>query len=122
MRLITLGRERCRPDEIELGSGNASPGEPGLSGYEIVTARTPVAARETGLGEARCPAGKVTVGGGVLLDPESPERSVGQLEVPMSGPLLPGAGNAGHGWTATVRNSGSSPIGALVAAICVISR
>ena len=202
MRLITVGRERCRPDEVELGSEPASPGDLGLSGvatipagppglpgpagpagppgppgppgpgasasgrgraasaehgpaaaigpagpagppgpagpsgpsghpgvdgvsgFELVIAKMPVAVRQSATGEARCPAGKVAVGGGVLRDPDGPGAagSEDRMEVAVSGPLLPGGGNGGHGWTATVRNTGSSRISVVVAAICVISR
>jgi hypothetical protein len=38
MRLITVGREQCRPDELELGSGPASPGDLGVSGAGTIPA------------------------------------------------------------------------------------
>lgn len=145
MRLITVGRERCRPDELELASGPTPATEPslqgvrtipasvdgagrgpddGVSGFEIVTAKAPVAVNRAATGEARCPASKVAVGGGVRRDIDSAGRagSEDQMEVTVSGPLLPGGGNDGHGWTATVRNTGPSPISIVVAAICVFSR
>src|SRR5687768_15415498 len=45
MRLITVGREQCRPDELELGSGPASPGDLGLSGAAAIPASVDRAGR-----------------------------------------------------------------------------
>jgi hypothetical protein len=100
------------------------PGADGVSGFEIVTAKVAVASRASGTGEARCPAGKVAVGGGVLPDPESPKRAGAEerMDTVVSAPLLPG-GDAGYGWTATVRNtSGTTALAVVVAAICVSLR
>ncbi|HET9771655.1 MAG TPA: hypothetical protein VFS16_12265 [Acidimicrobiia bacterium] len=150
MRLITLDRDRCQPGELELAAGRADParpdgppagdpivpataglaaalsgppgppGPPGVSGFAFVTARLTVAAKQTAAGEARCPAGKVAVGGGALPDPEGADRSGAEhrVQLAISGPLLP-AGDRGSGWTVTVRNLGSPPLQLVVAAICV---
>ena len=97
-------------------------GANGVSGYEIVTAKVAVPSRESVAGEARCPAGKVAVGGGVLPDPESPRKNGApedRMDVVISAPLLPG-GDSGSGWVATVKNtSGTAPLTVVVAAICV---
>jgi hypothetical protein len=96
-----------------------------VSGFEIVTAKMAVATRESAAGEARCPAGKVAVGGGVLPDPESPRRAGAEdrMNVVVSAPLLPGGDGGGYGWTATVKNTSTSvPLAVLVAAICVTLR
>jgi hypothetical protein len=98
MRLVALDRERCRPEELELAServrseaqgpdGPAGPpgppgpagraGTDGISGFEIVSVKLAVGGRATAAGEARCPAGKVAVGGGVMPNPESPVKSGG---------------------------------------------
>jgi len=99
-------------------------GADGVSGFEIVIAKVSVGGRETAAGEARCPAGKVAVGGGVLPDPDSPRMPAGsedRMGVVASGPLLPG-GAGGYGWTATVKNTSSAPLPVIVAAICVVTR
>jgi hypothetical protein len=96
-----------------------------VSGFEIVTAKVTVATRESGAGEARCPAGKVALGGGVVPDPDSPRRAGAEdrMDLVVSAPLLPGAGGGPYGWTATVRNtSGSVPLALVVAAVCVTLR
>ncbi len=136
MRLITLDRDRCHPGELELASGgldvarpdNPPPGAsappgvsgpPGASGYEVVIARFAIGARQTAGGEARCPAGKVAVGGGSLPDPEGADRRGAEerTQLAMSGPLLPG--DQGSGWTVSVKNLGSPPLQLVVVAICV---
>jgi hypothetical protein len=90
MRLINPDQEQCHPGEIELTSGRSGlqpistlpvPSRPpgaagrtgadGVSGFEIVTAKVPVPSRQSASGQARCPAGKVALGGGVLPDPEA---------------------------------------------------
>jgi hypothetical protein len=96
-----------------------------VTGFEIVTAKVAVATRGSAAGEARCPAGKVAVGGGVLPDPESPRRAGAEdrMDVVVSAPLLPGGDGGGYGWTATVKNTSSSvPLAVVVAAICVTLR
>ncbi|MEW6471934.1 MAG: hypothetical protein AB1679_06665 [Actinomycetota bacterium] len=100
------------------------PGADGVSGFEIVTTKVAVPSRQAASGEARCPAGKVSVGGGVLPDPETPsknDRPEERMDVVVSGPLLPG-GDAGYGWTATVRNTGTGGLTVVLAVICVTSR
>lgn len=99
-------------------------GADGVAGFEIVTNKVAVPSRETASGEARCPAGKVALGGGVLPDPENPRKSGApeeRLDVIVSGPLLP-TGDAGYGWTGTVKNTAAGPLSVVVAAICVTMR
>ncbi len=60
-----------------------------------------------------------------MPDPDGPRKGDApedRTEVVVSGPLLPGGDAGGYGWTATVRNTGSSPLSVVVAAICVILR
>jgi hypothetical protein len=100
------------------------PGADGVSGFEIVTTKVAVSSRSSAGGEARCPAGKVALGGGVLPDPDSPQRTGAEdrMDVVVSSPLLPRDGG-GYGWTATVRNtSGSAPLAVMVTAVCVTLR
>src|SRR5437764_144614 len=99
-------------------------GTDGVSGFEIVTAKVSVPGRQAAAGEARCPAGKVALGGGVLPDADSPRKLVGPeegMDVVASGPLLPGT-EGGYGWTATVKNTSTSPLPVIVAAICAVVR
>jgi hypothetical protein len=95
-----------------------------VTGYEIVTAKLTVAGRQAARGEARCPPGKVALGGGVLPDAGAGQGGGAEdrMAVVMSGPLLPGGDPAGAGWMATVRNTGMAPLAAVVAAVCVASR
>jgi hypothetical protein len=96
-----------------------------VSGFEIVSAQLAVANRQSAVGQVRCPAGKVAVGGGVLPDPDGPRKGGApedRTEVVVSGPLLPSGDGGGYGWTATVRNTGTPPLSVIVAAICVILR
>ena len=101
-------------------------GTDGVSGFEIVTAKVAIGVRQSAAGEARCPAGKVAVGGGALPDPDSPGKPGAPPEDRMamliSAPLLPGGGGGGYGWTATVRNTSPSALSVIVAAICVALR
>ena len=94
-------------------------GADGVSGFEIVTSKLTVPSRETASGEALCPAGKVAVGGGVLPDGELPRNE--RIEVMVSGPMRP-TGDAGYGWTATVKNTAAGSLSVVVAAICVTMR
>ena len=99
-------------------------GADGVSGFEIITAKVSVPGRQSATGEARCPVGKVALGGGVVPDPDWPTKLTGPEEgtdVAASGPLLPGPGG-GYGWTATVRNTSHSPLPVIVAAICAVAR
>ena len=99
-------------------------GTDGVSGLEIVTAKLSVPSREAASGEARCPAGKVAVGGGVLPDPENGgknEKAAERMDVAVSAPLLPG-GDGGSGWVATVRNTHTATLSVVVAAVCVALR
>lgn len=99
-------------------------GTDGVSGFEIVTAKLSVPSRETASGEARCPAGKVAVGGGVLPDPENGgknDKTAERMDVAVSAPLLPG-GDGGSGWVATVRNTHTATLSVVVAAVCVALR
>ena len=96
-----------------------------MSGFEIVSAKLARGKPAVSRGEARCPAGKVAVGGGVLPDPESPRKGGApedRMEVVVSAPLLPSGDAGGYGWTATVKNTGTAPLSVVVAAICVILR
>jgi hypothetical protein len=97
-----------------------------VAGYEIVTARLSVSGRETAAGEARCPAGKVALGGGVVPDPAAPgkeEDKAPRMTVTASGPLLAGARpGGGYGWTVTVKNDDTAPLALVVAAVCVTLR
>ena len=97
-----------------------------MAGYEIVTAKMAVAGRQSASGEARCPPGKVALGGGVLPDPDAAGKGGSaddRMELVFSAPLLPGGAPAAAGWTATVRNtSGAAPLAVVVAAICVAAR
>ena len=93
-----------------------------MSGFEIVTTKVEVGPRQTAAGEARCPAGKVALGGGALADPDVPGTSAERMEVVASGPLLPKGGGGDYGWTATVRNTGTAPLSVVVAAICTALR
>lgn len=155
MRLINPDRERCRQGELTLGSEQAHPsaeagstgvpgpagppGPPGpagradtdgVSGFEVVVAKLAVPGRASAGGEARCPAGKVAVGGGVLPDPESakagpPEKGASpddRMAVALSGPRPPDAGDGGYAWMATVKNTGMTPLSVVVAAICMTLR
>jgi hypothetical protein len=136
MRLIDTGRERCQPDELALASAHVAssavagpagppgrPGADGVAGFEVVTAKVAVAKGQSATGEARCPAGKVALGGGVLPDPEGPRNGGApedRMDVVVSAPLLPGsAQSAGYGWRATVENTGAAPLSIVVAALCV---
>lgn len=138
MRLINTDQQQCDPGELQLASQNLRPpaetsspgpaGRPGadeVSEVEIVTVRVAVPNRQAASGEARCPAGKVALGGGVLPDGETPRKGDGpdhRMAVVVSGPLLPGP-ETGSGWTATVRNTGAgAPLSVVVAAICVTTR
>lgn len=99
-------------------------GADGVSGFEIVTAKVPVPSRQAASGQARCPAGKVALGGGVMPDPEDgrkPEEAGDRMDVIVSAPVIPG-GDGGYGWSATVRNTGSGPLSVLVAVVCVALR
>lgn len=128
MRLITLDRERCHPNELELASAAAGPGRPGpvaagVSGFDVVTAKVAVGARQTVGGEARCRDGKTAVGGGALPDPEGAGAGAERgMELAASGPLLPAGVDGAYGWMAILRNTGSSTLMAVVAAICVAVR
>src|SRR5205085_3654127 len=95
------------------------PGADGVSGFEIITAKASVPGRQAAAGETRCPPGKVALGGGAVPDPDSPRNLTGPeegMDVVASGPLLPGT-EGGYGWTATVKNTSSSPLRVIVAAI-----
>lgn len=134
MRLIDTDRERCHADERELASERGDRPAPAgsrstealISGYETVAARFTVAGGGTASGEARCPAGKVAVGGGVLPDPDG-SRGAGatapeaRMEIVASGPRL-GDGAGGAGWTAAVRNTATPPLAVIVAVTCVAAR
>jgi hypothetical protein len=142
MRLIDSGRERCQPGELALESERVhasadsgqvgppgSPGRAGLdgvAGFEIVTAKVEVPKGQTVAGEARCPVGKVALGGGVLPDPASPRNGGApedRMDVVVSAPLLPGGADAGgYGWRATVKNTAGGPLSLVVAALCVTLR
>jgi hypothetical protein len=102
------------------------PGADGVAGFEIVTAKVVVTKGQSAAGEARCPAGKVALGGGVLPDPESPNKGGApedRMDVLVSAPLLPGGAEpAGYGWRATVKNTGGTPLALVVAALCVSLR
>ena len=111
--------------------GPAGPAGPaGVSGLEGVVAKLAVPGRASAGGEARCPAGKVAVGGGVLPDPESakagpPEKGASpddRMTVALSGPRPPDAGDGGYAWMATVKNTGMTPLSVVVAAICMTLR
>jgi hypothetical protein len=136
LRLIDSGRERCQPGELALESERVHPsatsfpavppgraGLDGVAGFEIVTAKVAVAKGQSATGEARCPTGKVALGGGVLPDPESPRNGDApedRMDVVVSAPLLPGGVDAGgYGWRATVKNTAGGPLALLVAALCV---
>ena len=148
MRLVNPDQEQCQPGEVELTSdrsglqpisaagmpGPAGPAGPpgpagragtdGVSGFEIVTAKLSVPSREAASGEARCPAGKVAVGGGVLPEAENggkSEKAAERMDVAVSAPLLPG-GDGGSGWVATVRNTHTATLSLVVAAVCVALR
>lgn len=100
-------------------------GADGVSGFEIVSAELALPHRQSTVGQVRCPAGKVAVGGGVLPDPDSPRKGDApedRTEVVVSGPLLPSGDAGGYGWTATVRNTSTAPLSVIVAAICVTLR
>ncbi|HZQ76309.1 MAG TPA: hypothetical protein VFE55_03195 [Acidimicrobiia bacterium] len=134
MRLIDTDRERCHADERELASergerparaGTRST-EAAVSGYETVTSQFTMAGRGTGSGEARCPAEKVAVGGGVRPDPDAPRKAgatdpAARMEIVASGPR-PGDAAGGSGWTAAVRNTATAPLAVIVAVICVAAR
>jgi hypothetical protein len=151
MRLIDTGRERCQPGELSLASQHSSPGggaperetstaatgpADGVAGFEVVTAEVAVPKGRSAAGEARCPTGKVALGGGVLPDSEGP-RAGGdpedRMDVVLSGPLLPGpllpgsvltgrTEAAGYGWRARVKNTGGPALSVVVAALCVTLR
>jgi hypothetical protein len=97
-----------------------------VAGYEIVTARLSVPGRAAAVGEARCPAGKAALGGGVGPDPATPRKeddSDQRMTVTASGPLLVAGGPAGgYGWTVTVKNNDTAPLALVVAAVCVTLR
>lgn len=104
--------------------GPAGPaGVDGVSGFEIASARLTVASRQSAVGQVRCPAGKVAVGGGSLPDPDDPRKGAPEdrMEIVVSAPLLP-SGDGGYGWTATVRNTGTAPLSVVVTAICLTLR
>jgi hypothetical protein len=134
MRLIDPDRDRCRPGERELVSEHrlaaaASAGVPvadAVSGYEVVTAKTTVPTRQSATAAARCPLGKVAVGGGVLPDGDAGGKGGApedRMDVVASAPLLAGGDPAGAGWTAAVRNtSGTAPLAMIVAVICLAAR
>ena len=99
-------------------------GSDGVSGFEIVTAKVSVPGRGSASGEARCPAGKVALGGGVLPEPVDGgknELAAERMDVTISAPLLPGA-DGGSGWVATVRNTHTGGLSVVVAAVCVALR
>jgi hypothetical protein len=148
MRLVDPDQEQCQPGEVELTSprsglqpisaagmprpaGPAGPpgaagraGTDGVSGFEIVTAKLSVPGRETASAEARCPPGKVALGGGVLHDPadgRESEEAAERMAVTVSAPLLPGD-SGGSGWVATVRNTRTGALAVVVAAVCVAIR
>lgn len=133
----TAGAPAGRTATAAAGSGSAGapglPGPPGpagragadgVSGFEVVTAKVAVPGRASASGEARCPAGKVAVGGGVLPDPDMAKEGVpdDRMTVVVSAPRLPGGDAPGYAWTVTVKNTGTSPLAILVAAICVALR
>jgi hypothetical protein len=102
-----------------------------VSGFEIVTAKLALPGHESAAGEARCPGGKMAVGGGVLPDPESspkvgpPEKGGSpedRMAIVFSGPRVPGGADGGYAWTATVKNTGIAPLAVVVAAICMTLR
>jgi hypothetical protein len=147
MRLVDPDQEQCQPGEVELTSprsglqpisaagmprpaGPAGPpgaagraGTDGVSGFEIVTAKLSVPGREPASGEARCPAGKVAVGGGVMPEENGGknDKASERMDVAVSAPLLPG-GDGGSGWVATVRNTHTASLSVVVAAVCVALR
>jgi hypothetical protein len=95
-----------------------------VSGFEVVTARVSVPGRQSASGEARCPAGKVALGGGVLPEPVDGgknEQAAERMDVMISAPLLPGS-DGGSGWMATVRNTHTGGLSIVVAAVCVALR
>lgn len=100
------------------------PGADGVSGFEIVSAKVAVPSRQTASGEARCPAGKVSLGGGVLPE-RDPSGKAGdpaeRIEVLVSAPLIP-AGDGGYGWTASVKNTSHAALSVVVATVCVALR
>ena len=135
MRLIDTGKERCRSGELALAPerppspvavGQAAPGANGVAGFEIVTAKVTVTKGQPVTGEARCSAGKVALGGGVLPDPEGPRQGGApedRMDVVVSSPLVPVGGEAGgYGWRAMVKNTGGAPLAVVVAALCVSLR
>ena len=97
-------------------------GTDGVSAFEIVTAKVTVEPRQTTAGEARCPAGKVALGGGALSDPDTPGASQYRMEIVMSAPLLPRGDPGDYGWTVAVRNTGSAALTVVVAAMCAVMR
>ena len=105
--------------------GAAGPaGTDGVSGFEVVTARVAVPGRQSASGEARCPAGKVALGGGVLPEPvegNKNEQAAERMDVTISAPRLPGS-DGGSGWVATVRNTHTGGLSVVVAALCVALR
>ena len=94
-------------------------GADGVSGFEIVTAKVAVGPRQTASGQARCPAGKVALGGGALPDADTAPGSQDRMELVVSAPLLPKGESGDYGWTATVRNTGPAALTVVVAAMCV---
>jgi hypothetical protein len=102
------------------GSGGAEVG----SGYEVVISRFVVAPKQVGSGVARCPAGKVVLGGGVRFDPESASSAVERsISVSKSSPVAAGeGGEGGPGWGVTVKHTGDSSgaIALVVSAICAM--
>jgi hypothetical protein len=92
-----------------IAGTQGNPGANGVSGYEIVTASTPIGPGIEVLGTLPCPSGKKAVGGGWTTTENS-------LSVNVIGSAPTSDGGA---WTGAMYNTGTSTPTLTLTAICV---
>jgi hypothetical protein len=95
LRVIDSGVAACKPDESHLDwnqvgqQGLAGPpgeqGLPGISGYEVARARSPVDSVASKAVTASCPEGKHVIGGGGIVIPNNAPVAL-TVSTPVLGP------------------------------------